>query len=212
MPGLVSRLLNLLATARGTTRNHKHIYPVITKGRYNAMDPLHKVKYRLEANGKYHLLPDNEWPHVVREAAERRAAEAVVAEQRAEEAAARSKNLNRNARTRRFSKMSVPPATQSPRRSKYPQIPSSFKMSSTGSPLSPSTRRNTTARNTRRLNTYDKEVQLSVLEYMNQKGKTVDETLRKLDSYSQELQDLILLSVGNGASLEEAFETADFYS
>ena len=195
-PGLVSRLLNLLATARGTTRNHKHIYPIITKARYNAMDPMHKVLYRRsEEDGKYHLLPDNEWPHVK---------------------AARTRKLNANARNARLLKMSQPPPVYSPARSRMSKgslrLPNSSIMTPTGSPLSPSTRRNTTAKNTRRLNTYDKDVQLKIVEYMNEKGKTVDETLRKLDSYSPELKDLILLSVGNGASLEEAFETAEYYS
>jgi hypothetical protein len=170
------------------------------------MDPNHKVKYRhSEKDGKYHLLPGDEWPHVI-------AARERAARRRAEEVSARSKGVNNNARAARLAKMSQPPAESflPPRRPKYTPLPRSFTMVPTGSPLSG--RRNTTRRNTRTLNTYDQDVQQKIIEYTEETGKTVHATLQKLKQYSPEFQDLIIYSLANGGSLQEAFDNADFYS
>ena len=189
-PGSFSNFLNFLATARGTVRNHKHLYDIISKSRYNAMNPQHKVKYRLsEEDGKYHLLPGDQWPHVIE--AER---------------SARHKRLNNNARAARLLKMQGPPSAHSPLRSRR-HLPKSSIMTPTGSPLSPSTRRNR-SRNTSGQN-IDAIVHKKLVEYAEEEGMSYDKSVEKLNSYSKKFQAKIIHYIKEGNSLHEAFKIAD---
>lgn len=192
-PGSFSKFLNFLATARGKTRNHKHLYDVISKSRYNAMNPQHKVKYRLsEEDGKYHLLPGDQWPHVI---------EAERAEN-----SARQKRLNNNARAARLLKMQGPPPAHSLPRSRR-HLPKSSIMTPTGSPLSPSTRRNK-SRNTPEQNMYD-IIRRKFEEYAKEEGISYRRSIQKLESYREDLQAGILDYIKEGHSVDEAFKIAD---
>lgn len=199
----MSKVKNWLARTRGKTRNHKHLYDIISKSRYNAMMPEHKVKYRFfEEDGKYHLLPSQLWPHVI-----------------AGEHSVRQKKLNNNARAARLLKMQGPPNAPSLIRSKTKRLPTSSKMTPTGSPLSPSTpQRTTTRKNTPKnktntvpfkLNAYNDDVQIKIREYLRTQHKTLDDTLTKLHSYNADFQDMILLYIRQGNTLKEAFDLAD---
>ena len=189
-PGSFSKFLNFLATARGKTRNHKHLYDVISKSRYNAMNPQHKVKYRLsEEDGKYHLLPGDQWPHVIE--AER---------------STRQRRLNNVARAARLLKMQGPPSAHSLPRSRQ-HVPKSFIMTPTGSPLSPSTRRNR-SRNTPVQNAYD-IIRTKFEEYAKNEGISYRKSIKKLESYREDLQAGILDYIKEGHSVHEAFKIAE---
>lgn len=202
-PSRWSELLNTIAKIRGKTRKVKHIYDEIPKSRYNILDKEDKAKYTSLRNGTYilkHLYAahnqgrqPNEIPHTLNMTAPPNT----------------SALLNKTARNKRVLKMlnrqnsngspaalsAYPPARRRP--------PTSAMMTSTGSPLSPRTTRNSSLNGL--LNSYSEVMKSKIREHATTTGTPVQNVLKLLGRLKKETRDKILdyITENPEAPLEE---------